>query len=172
MHLVPSVAGTLQHNYADKWGLDNQHIDNGCPNFVVAHTLKAAGHDASEDGTGLGVPIVADVSPTIRSNYRNNSDAAAEAQMPVGFALGAMHRGVGHGHNTNHVCEKSGVRRLTPRECERLQGFPDDYTLIDFKGKPMSDAARYRMLGNSMAVNVMAWIGRRLLDAEREVANA
>lgn len=56
----------------------------------------------------------------------------------------------------------SGVRRLTPRECERLQGFPDDYTLIDYRGKPAKDGPRYRALGNSMAVNVMRWIGRRI----------
>lgn len=63
------------------------------------------------------------------------------------------------------------VRRLTPRECERLQGFPDDYTLIEFKGKPASDGARYRALGNSMAVPVMAWIGSRL-DAVDAVLSA
>lgn len=51
------------------------------------------------------------------------------------------------------------VRRLTPRECERLQGFPDDYTNVAFNGKPASDAKRYRALGNSMAVPVMRWIG-------------
>lgn len=51
------------------------------------------------------------------------------------------------------------VRRLTPRECERLQGFPDDYTNVAFNGKPASDANRYRALGNSMAVPVMRWIG-------------
>jgi DNA (cytosine-5)-methyltransferase 1 len=64
------------------------------------------------------------------------------------------------------------VRRLTPRECERLQGFPDDYTLIEFRGKPASDGARYRAIGNSMAVPVMAWIGRRidLVDLLLEVA--
>ena len=54
------------------------------------------------------------------------------------------------------------VRRLTPRECERLQGFPDDYTLIEYRGKPAADGPRYRALGNSMAVPVMAWIGRRI----------
>jgi DNA (cytosine-5)-methyltransferase 1 len=57
---------------------------------------------------------------------------------------------------------KSGVRRLTPRECERLQGFFDDYTLVPYRGRPASDAPRYRALGNSMAVPVMAWIGRRI----------
>lgn len=54
------------------------------------------------------------------------------------------------------------VRRLTPREVERLQGFPDDYTLIQVRGKPAADGPRYRALGNSMAVNVMRWIGDRI----------
>lgn len=59
------------------------------------------------------------------------------------------------------------VRRLTPLECERLQGFPDDYTLIRYRGKPAADGPRYKALGNSMAVPVMRWIGRRiaLVDA-------
>ena len=54
------------------------------------------------------------------------------------------------------------VRRLTPTECERLQGFPDGYTLVPHRGKPAADGPRYKSLGNSMAVPVMAWIGRRI----------
>jgi len=54
------------------------------------------------------------------------------------------------------------VRRLTPRECERLQGMPDDHTLIDWKGKPAPDSKRYAAIGNSMAVNVMRFIGERI----------
>lgn len=57
------------------------------------------------------------------------------------------------------------VRRLTPRECERLQGFPDDWTLIPWRGKTADqcpDGPRYKALGNSMAVNCMAWIGERI----------
>lgn len=54
------------------------------------------------------------------------------------------------------------VRRLTPRECARLQGFPDDYLDITFRGKPASDSAKYKALGNSMAVNCMRWIGTRI----------
>lgn len=54
------------------------------------------------------------------------------------------------------------VRRLTPRECERLQAFPDDYTAVPQRGKTAADGPRYKALGNSMCVNVMAWIGRRL----------
>lgn len=57
------------------------------------------------------------------------------------------------------------VRRLTPRECERLQGFPDDWTALDASGRPVADAARYRAMGNAVAVPVVAWIGRRLLTA-------
>lgn len=58
--------------------------------------------------------------------------------------------------------QRSAVRRLTPRECERLQGFPDDYTLVPNRGKPMADGPRYKALGNSMAVPVMRWIGERI----------
>ena len=61
------------------------------------------------------------------------------------------------------------VRRLTPRECERLQGFPDDWTLIPWRKKPAEecpDGPRYKALGNSMAVNCMAWIGERIAAAE------
>lgn len=55
------------------------------------------------------------------------------------------------------------VRRLTPMECERLQGFPDLWTLIPFNGKPSSDSVRYKALGNSMAIPCMRWLGQRLL---------
>lgn len=64
----------------------------------------------------------------------------------------------------------ASVRRLTPRECERLQGFPDDWTLIPYRGKPAEecpDTPRYKALGNSMAVPVMRWIGERIEAAER-----
>lgn len=59
------------------------------------------------------------------------------------------------------------VRRLTPVECERLQGFPDGYTNIPWRGKPESpDGPRYKALGNSMAVPVMRWIGERINKVE------
>lgn len=58
------------------------------------------------------------------------------------------------------------VRRLTPTECERLQGFPDGYTLVPYRNKPAADGPRYKALGNSMAVNCMAWIGERIAAVE------
>lgn len=60
----------------------------------------------------------------------------------------------------------SAVRRLTPRECERLQGFPDDYTLVPYRGRMMADGPRYKALGNSMAVPVVRWIGERIQMVE------
>jgi DNA (cytosine-5)-methyltransferase 1 len=67
--------------------------------------------------------------------------------------------------------DRMAVRRLTPRECERLQGFPDDHTLISWRGKPADqcpDGPRYKALGNSMAVPCMAWIGKRIERIENE----
>ena len=61
------------------------------------------------------------------------------------------------------------VRRLTPVECERLQGFPDNYTNIPWRKKPESpDGPRYKALGNSMAVPVMEWIGKRIQQVENK----
>lgn len=54
------------------------------------------------------------------------------------------------------------VRRLMPVECLRLQGFPDDYLDIEHRGKLAADGPKYKAIGNSMAVNVMRWIGRRI----------
>jgi site-specific DNA-cytosine methylase len=56
------------------------------------------------------------------------------------------------------------VRRLTPTECEALQGFPRGYTAINHRGKPAADGPRYKALGNSMAVPVLRWIGRRIRE--------
>jgi len=73
------------------------------------------------------------------------------------------------------IAQDSCVRRLTPRECERLQGFSDDYTLIPWRGKPAEscpDGPRYRALGNSMAVPVMRWIGQQIDAATHATATA
>ena len=59
------------------------------------------------------------------------------------------------------------VRRLTPKECLRLQGFPDDYLDLLHRGKPLADGPKYKMIGNSMATPVIRWIGRRIEIADR-----
>jgi site-specific DNA-cytosine methylase len=81
---------------------------------------------------------------------------------------GATEDGTGRG---NHIVNAGmSVRRLTPTECERLQGFPDGWTQIPWKKKAASecpDGPRYKALGNSMAVNCMRWIGRRIELVEK-----
>jgi DNA (cytosine-5)-methyltransferase 1 len=72
-------------------------------------------------------------------------------------------------NSTGPTVLTTAVRRLTPKECERLQGFLDDYTLIPWQGKSAlgcPDGPRYKALGNSMAVPVMGWIGRRITEVE------
>ena len=65
------------------------------------------------------------------------------------------------------LSETASVRRLTPRECERLQGFPDDWTRWDADGNELPDSARYRMMGNAVAVPVAEWVARRIMEAHR-----
>jgi len=78
-------------------------------------------------------------------------------------------KGGGGGSSKPHVFAGSAVRRLTPRECERLQGFPDDYTRIPWGNKTEEncpDGPRYRVIGNSIAVPVLGWIGKRIKQVE------
>jgi len=97
---------------------------------------------------------------------QNSRDELRES--PV---VGALSTGGGKpGQGYHAVRENMKVRRLTPRECERLQGFPDDFTKIPYRNKPASDCPdgpRYKALGNSMAVPVMKWIGERIEKVAR-----
>lgn len=81
----------------------------------------------------------------------------------------------GGGNNRQAVAKAAAVRRLTPRECERLQGFPDDFTRIAWRGRTSEDCPdgpRYKALGNSMAVPVMRWIGERIAAVEAILTEA
>ncbi|UZZ09010.1 DNA cytosine methyltransferase [Ectopseudomonas mendocina] len=130
-----------------------------CVTGDITHTLKAEGFDASEDGTGRGQPIVFD--PTQITSAANRSNP-----LP-GDPCHTLAKGM-----QPPTLAGSQVRRLTPRECERLQGFPDDYTLIPWRGKPAEecpDGPRYKAIGNSKAVPVVRWIGRRI---QRELERA
>ncbi len=117
--------------------------------MTIAHSLTAEGHDASEDGTGRGGAGV----PTITFDTYNQTSGHNVSR--------ALSTGQGTARH-DAVLQTMAVRRLTPREVERLQGFPDDYTLIPYRGKPACDGPRYRALGNSMAVPVIGWLGRRI----------
>lgn len=155
---------------------------------LVTHALTGEGFDASEDGTGRGTPLVTgfyandsgndaseDLCPTLRSMERGGGNSPAVAfqergrgdgersldiSAEVAYALTAPNGG-GRRQELN-VATGMAVRRLTPLECERLQGFPDSYTAVTHNGKPAADGPRYKALGNSMAVPVVSWIGNRL----------
>lgn len=124
---------------------------------AIAHTLRGDGFDASEDGTGRGTPII----PVAFSMRGREGENTPEVE-PDGLspALRAVAGGSSHTFVATHA-----VRRITPREAERLQGLPDDWTLVPYRGRAAADGPRYKAIGNSMAVPVVAWIGRRLLEA-------
>ena len=108
------------------------------------------------------------------SNPAMHQGGAAILQ-PIGFdaynndVTGDVSKTIDTGQDYHHVpniLQSMAVRRLTPVECERLQGFPDSYTDIKLKNKPTPDGPRYKALGNSMAVPVMVWIGQRIEQVE------
>lgn len=155
---------------------------------LVTHALRGEGFDASEDGTGRGTPLVPvafDTTQITSAENRCNPQPgdpchplARGAHAPaIAFnwqaagnqtTLGASTESAAtlSKSTTQAVALHAAVRRLTPRECERLQGFPDDYTRIIYRGKLAADGPRYKALGNSMAVPVMRWIGQRIAIAD------
>ena len=132
-----------------------------CITGDITHTLKAEGFDGSEDGTGRGQPIVTHAlqAGALRTNPSSGPDGIG-VQADHAYTLEAR-------AEVQAVQAGSAVRRLTPVECERLQGMADNYTKIPWRGKPASecpDGPRYKAIGNSKAVTVVRWIGRRLLQ--------
>jgi site-specific DNA-cytosine methylase len=114
--------------------------------------LPASGHS---DGSHQGVGVVAFAN-------RTRDGIKVPEVMKDGVVPALMNPGGGGRSDAVNVATPMAVRRLTPRECERLQGFPDDYTLVEYRKKLAADGPRYRALGNSMAVPVMRWIGERI----------
>ena len=98
--------------------------------------------------------------------HGTDGTANAASMTDIAGSLRTKPPGSTENSSTTAALHGSAVRRLTPIECERLQGFPDGYTAIPYRGKPAADGPRYKALGNSMAVPVMAWIGRRIAAVE------
>ena len=143
------TAGTLDAHFGDKMGLENQHVNAGCPLFVpaisqygeVAGALTAR-HDSSpcaDRGQNIVAGAPWDARPATNDKVRG---------VPCSMA----------------------VRRLLPVEAEKLQGFEPGYTAIPWRKKPASecpDGPRYRALGNSWAIPVVRWIGQRIDEVDR-----
>lgn len=149
--------------------------NHGQENACIAFSYKDHGADASED-----------LSPTLRAGNSDNSNANSGQPPAIAYAFkpgqGAKARGIGFAEEQSPTLTSASsgtnltpavmcgvsVRRLMPVECERLQGFPDNHTLISWRGKEAAecpDGPRYRAIGNSMAVPVMRWIGERIAAA-------
>jgi DNA (cytosine-5)-methyltransferase 1 len=234
------ISSTLDTTFGTKQGLEDQHVNAGCPMFVPAQpitfSLQGGGHTSqNSQGSGWnkevsftlnrldvhgivqpiffeprspdGVPRIYPIdgaAPTLNTMGGGQREPCVThtivhgTQDPcvsdIAFAQGTNNGGenvliktVGtdlyNGAITGEVAatmtksmsgtgtgptamQAMAVRRLLPRECERLQGFPDDYTDIKPNGKQTSDGPRYKALGNSMAVPVMAWIGKRIQEVE------
>ena len=131
--VVAEVASCLNAHYGDKQGLEDQRINQGAPLFV-AHALRREGHDASEDGTGRGTPIIPEVVGTLKSckesgGWTNSADhAAAGYMLPIAIQGAATRENPESGPDgigVGAVATQWAVRRLTPLECTRLQGFPE-----------------------------------------------
>ncbi|NML31808.1 DNA cytosine methyltransferase [Paraburkholderia antibiotica] len=138
---------------------------NGFGVGEIASTLRSMGHAHSQQSGGGHLAVLQPYTLAVRGRaggheleYRQDGTANAVLTPSGGRA------GIGVGAVA--LCDVA-VRRLTPLECERLQGFPDGYTAIPFNGKRAADGLRYKALGNSMAIPPMRWIGERiqLVDA-------
>lgn len=185
--VAPEIAASLTRGAesAGKGGYAGRRQEDDVN--LVAHALRAEGFDASEDGTGRGTPLVPIAFPERMSGTQYGAMegvcGALGALNPQPVAYAIQERAVSENPNAGpdgmgvqadiaytlearqqvqSVATQWAVRRLTPTECERLQGFPDDWTAIARNGKPAADGPRYKALGNSMAVNVMRWIGQRI----------
>lgn len=126
--------------------------DHGADAGDTAPTLRAMGHSASHANADGQVAVAVDV-----YNHAISGEVAATLNAESGAP----------NHSGPKVMQSTAVRRLTPRECERLQGFPDDWTLVPYRNKPAADGSRYKAIGNSMAVPCMRWIGQRIAMVDK-----
>ena len=254
-HILP--AAVVGHSVSAKWAKRGSGPSGSEYHNLVAHTLHGEGFDATEDGSGKGVPLAVafsckdygadaseDVAPTLRAMGHDESHPNAGGQLAIAFRgcgqdgfvprevappivatdggnttpmvfearfarngrgapdviappLKAQSGSTGKGDGAPLVASWVAVRRLTPRECERLQGFPDDWTLVpNYRQKLRADeilevaeylrisldearrlgatpdGPRYKAIGNSMAVPVMRWIGARIDHVDRVLREA
>lgn len=148
-HLVPAVCAPVTYAFDSlaSNSMMSSNPDSGCNEVSITKTIDTTGCNpaCNQGGNAVLHPIA----------WSEELTASVDLS-------GTMVKGGEGGRHAGVMLPNMQVRRLTPRECERLQGFPDDHTLITVKGKPAADGPRYKALGNSMAVPVMHWIGKRI----------
>jgi DNA (cytosine-5)-methyltransferase 1 len=157
---------------------NGSRAEPGLPTGTLAkgssmHVAQAVYELHSQDSR---VKDVGDVCSTVSATYGAGGGNVPVTIQPIAFSHSDDGRDsthnlaptmrVGNAGGVLAIAQPMAVRRLTPVECERLQGFPDNYTDIQPKGKATPDGPRYKALGNSMAVPVMHWIGERIAQVE------
>ena len=133
-----------------------QSNSQNCPTKSVTGALCADSHPGSYSGQD------AYSNRLIPDTYCVHAKQDPIYSKNISLPLGAKDEG--------HAIIKNGVRRLTPVECERLQGFPDNWTRIAYRNKPPEecpDGPRYKAIGNSFAVPVVRWIGERIKEVDQ-----
>lgn len=163
------VAQALTSNYGKQ--ADNSDTALG-PN-IVAHAIQAGALRENPNSGPDGVGVQEGISYTLEARSEVQAVAFDMRGREGGAQFEGPHdtaniRAASGGSSKSYVAQEWAVRRLTPTECERLQGFPDNFTNVPWGKKDTSpDGPRYKALGNSMAVNVMRWIGRRIEMVEK-----
>jgi DNA (cytosine-5)-methyltransferase 1 len=175
-HAVVALAENTIGRKPQNGGNGNGFTENG-----PMYTLNATGVHGVSYGFEPGIAkregepnrFVEELTPTLRANMGDNQTAVAHTFKIRGGGGSGGKGYLGSDEKTftisttqdQQLFANMAVRRLTPIECERLQGFPDDYTNIPWRKKEESpDGPRYKAMGNSMAVPVMNWIGKRIKE--------
>ena len=164
-------------------GVERVGESRGQDPVVACYGIPGNWINKKPEGGGHGTAPMNDISPCLTGADRHavcmaHGQANAEIlcdksptlncihEQPIVFnAQGSPHQGLSIGSLSPAYGADFAVRRLMPIECERLQGFPDNWTRIPYRGKPAEqcpDGPRYKACGNSMAVPVMRWIGERI----------
>lgn len=186
--------GCLMANAGTKLWLGNQealtgdyHILHPVKSYSIAGNIIGRQPENGGNGNGFNEEISYTltktdqhgvVAPTLCSNgdaHRGFRDAGGLVCQPIAWSeeltasidcAATMQRGGQGGRHEGVMTQQMQVRRLTPTECERLQGFEDGYTNVPHRGKPAADGNRYKALGNSWAVPCARWVGERIQIVE------
>jgi DNA (cytosine-5)-methyltransferase 1 len=153
--------GTLMANAGTKLWLGNQEAFSGDYHILQPIAFGAQNSASQGDSVSTEVTPTLDKSKTPAVAFDAYNQAVSDKAAALRTAAGGVY--------DNTVMTLMQVRRLTPTECERLQGFPDNYTQIAWRNKAAEDCPdgpRYKAMGNSMAVPVMRWIGERIQMVE------
>jgi site-specific DNA-cytosine methylase len=141
---------------------------------MEAYSLREDAKANNFSATPLEVtPALQALRPSVQSHHAQTFVAQGVDvynQCIDGDVAATLTKACGGSNTSGPKVMDMAVRRLTPIECERLQGFPDGYTNIPWRGKDESpDGQRYKAMGNSMAVPCMKWIGKRIQEIDNEL---